>query len=438
MDYKSKVISVDEAIKLVKSDSHIVTGLGGSEGKDFLSNLHKIASNVENVTVTNCLPMSDFEFMHEEYADTFNVDGWFYTPIIRKVHKQGNAAFIPNHLHLAAIKRLKHVKPNIYVGSCSAVDKHGYVSLSLGNTYEKRMLEAADTVILESNPNFPRTFGDIAIHISEIDYIIESSYPAPILPSSEPNEKDIKIGKYISEYIKDGSCIQLGIGGIPNAVASMLYDKKDLGVHTEMITSEMAKLAKAGVITGKAKTLHKGKMVGTLVLGDEELYQYIDDNPSIMILDGNYVNDPKIIAKNDNQISINTALEIDLTGQVCSESIGSMQFSGTGGQSDTAVGAQDAKNGKSFIALYSTAMIRNKETGEKEEKSKIVAQLTKGAAVSLSRNDIDYVVTEYGVAELRGTNIKERVERLIAIAHPDYRDKLYNEAIRTGIIVERK
>ncbi len=438
MNYSSKVISAADAVKLVKSGDHIVTGLGGSEARDFLSELHTIAKDVKDVTVTNCLPMTDFEFMHGEYADVFNVDGWFYNPSMRKVHKQGNAAFIPNHLHLAAIKRLKHVKPTFYVGSSSAVDRHGYVSLSLGNTYEKRMLEAADVVILEANPNFPRTFGDISVHISEIDYIIESDYMPPVLPSGEPSENDMKIGEFISEYIEDGSCIQLGIGGIPNAVASMLYDKKDLGVHTEMITSEMAKLAKAGVITGKFKTLHKGQMVGTLILGDEELYDYIDDNPSIMIMDGNYVNDPKVIAQNDKQISINTALEVDLTGQVCSESIGSMQFSGTGGQADTAIGAQDSKDGKSFIALYSTAMVRNKETGEKERKSKIVTQLEKGAAVSLSRNDVDYVVTEYGVASLRGTNIKERVKRLIAIAHPDYREELYREALAAKIIVERK
>ncbi len=438
MDYSTKLITVDDAVKLVKSGDHIVTGLGGSEAKDFLTKLHTIASNVENVTVTNCLPQSDFEFMHEEYSHVFSVDGWFYTPLMRKVHKQGNASFIPNHLHLASVKRLSHIKPTFYVGSCSAVDKHGYVSLSLGNTYEKRMIDAADIVILEANPNFPRTFGDIAVHISEIDYIIESDYPVPVLTSGEPSEKDMKIGKFISDYIEDGSCIQLGIGGIPNAVAAMLYNKKDLGIHTEMITSEMAKLAKAGVITGKYKTIHKGQMVGTLVLGDQELYDYIDDNPSVMIFDGNYVNDPRIIAKNDNQISINTALEIDLTGQVCSESIGSMQFSGTGGQADTAIGAQDSKNGKSFIALYSTAMVKNKETGEREEKSKIVTQLEKGAAVSLSRNDVDYVVTEYGVAALRGTNIRERVERLIAIAHPDYREKLYKEALAAKIIVERK
>jgi len=428
-------ITLQEALDLVKNNDMIVTGLGAAEGQSFLSQLHTIAHRVDHVSVTNCLPMSHFPFLEEQYKHIFEVDGWFYSAALRKMHKQGNLSFIPNHLHLAGIKRLAHKKTNIYVGSCSAVDEHGYVSLSMSNTYEKRMMDAADIVILESNKHFPRTFGDVEVHVSDIDYMIEVDYLPPVLPEAEMNDKDKMIGSYIAEYIKDGDCIQFGIGGIPNAVANALMDKKELGVHTEMLTTGLMKLAKAGVVTGKNKTLHKGKMVATFVLGTQELYDFVNNNPSVMILDGNYVNDPAIIGLNDNQISINTTLEVDLTGQCCSESIGSTQFSGTGGQSDTAVGAQRAKNGKSFIALYSTAMVRNPETGEKEEISKIVAQLKAGAAVSLSRNDVDYVVTEYGVAALRGTNIKERVIRLINISHPRFREALLDEAKELGIIV---
>lgn len=434
MDYSNKIITAKEAVQLVKSHTEIVTGLGAGEGHDFLMNLHLMANQVENVTVTNCLPMSDFPFMHEEYKDVFNVDGWFYSPALRKAHKNGNISFIPNHLHLAGKRRLDHGKPYIYVGSASSVDKHGYVSLSTSNTYEKDILEAAEIVILEVNPNFPVTYGDLEVHIKDIDYIIESNYSIPILPEAPINEKDRAIGDFIAEYVQDGDCIQFGIGGIPNAVAEALMDKKDLGVHTEMLTTGLMKLAKNGNITGKNKTLHKGKMVCTFALGTEELYEFIDQNPAVLILDGNYVNNPYVIALNDNQISINTTMEIDVTGQCCSESIGSIQFSGTGGQADTAIGAQIAKNGKSFIALYSTANIRNKETGEREEISKIVPQLKPGAAVSLSRNDVDYVVTEYGVVNLRGTNIKERVERLISIAHPKFRDSILQEAKEIGII----
>lgn len=434
MDYSNKIITASEAVKLVKSNMEIVTGLGAGEGYEFLMNLHTVADQVENVTVTNCLPMSDFPFMKAEYKDVFNVDGWFYTPTLRKAHKNGNISFIPNHLHLAGSRRLDHGKPAIYVGSASSVDKHGFVSLSTSNTYEKRMLEAADIVILEVNPNFPFTNGDTEVHIKDIDYIIEANYPVPVLPDGEINEKDRAIGKFIADYVEDGDCIQIGIGGIPNAVAEALGDKKELGVHTEMLTTGIMKLAKKGIITNKQKTLHKGKMVCTLVMGTPELYEFIDQNPAVLVMDGKYVNDPYTISQNDNQISINTTMEIDVTGQCCSESIGSRQFSGTGGQADTAIGAQMARNGRAFIALYSTTTVKNPETGEREEISKIVAQLKPGAAVSLSRNDVDYVVTEYGAVNLRGANVKERVHRLVSIAHPKFRESILQDAKDLGLI----
>ena len=423
--YKDKVITPKQATQLVKDGYHIVTGLGASEGKLFMENLHE--TDATNVTVTNCLPMTGGQFMDEKYTDKFNIDGWFYCPRMRASHKNGNASFVPNHLHLAGAKRLAHVKPNIYVGAASMPDKHGFISLSLSNTYEKRMIDAADITILEINPNFPRTFGDVQIHYSEVDYLIEANYDAPTIPDGEPSEKDLKISEYILEYINDGDCLQFGIGAIPNAVAAGLTGKKDLGIHTEMLGTGLMKLAQAGAATGKLKNYHPGKIVTTFILGTKELYDFVDDNPSVMVLDGKYVNDPAVIGRNDNQISINTTIEIDLTGQCCSESIGHTQFSGTGGQADTVIGAQRAKNGKSFIALHSTAMVRGADN-ERVETSKIVATLKPGAIVSLSRNDVDFVVTEYGVAALRGTNVKERVQRLIAIAHPKFRDELMEQA----------
>ena len=253
------------------------------------------------------------------------------------------------------------------------------------------------------------------------------------MPDAPFSEKDAVIGKYIADMVPDGSCIQLGIGGIPNAVAEALKTKNDLGVHTEMLTTGMMKLAKMGVITGKYKQINKGKMVAAFAMGEPELYEFMDYNPSIAIMDGAWVNDPYVIAQNDNQVSINTTIEVDLTGQCASESLGSRQFSGTGGQADTAIGAQMSKNGKSIIALYSTVMVKDKD-GNRHEVSKIVPQLMAGATVSLSRNDVDRVVTEYGVAELRGTDIRERVERLIAIAHPKFREELHDDAVRVGIL----
>ena len=438
VDYKSKIITVQEALKLVKSDDQIVTGLGSSEGKAFLKELHTIADRVTNVTVNNCLPMDVYEFFANPiYAKNFGVDGWFYSPTLRKAHKQGNISFIPNNLHFAASKRFAHIKPNIYVGNGTYPDEHGFISLSLGNVYEKAAIEKADIVIIECNHNCPRTFGDVELHVNDVDYIIETDYAIPEIPDAEPNEKDLAIGRFIAEHINDGDCIQLGIGGIPNAVAKSLYGKKNLGIHTEMLTSEMVKLAKAGVINGKCKQIHKGQRVAAFAMGTREMYDYMDNNPSIAILNGGYVNDPYTIAQNDNQVSINTSLEVDVTGQCCSESLGSIQFSGTGGQSDTAIGAQKSRGGRSFIALYSTAMVKNPATGEREEVSKIVCQLKPGAAVSLSRNDLDYLVTEYGCVNLKGTTIRERVERIISIAHPKFREQLMEEAIKLGIIYPR-
>lgn len=431
----AKTITVKEAISFVKEGDHIVAGMAASEGREFFLHLHEVSTRLQHITIDNCLPMHPYEFMvNEKYSEHFTVNSWFFSGDIRKAFKNKNISFIPNQLHFAGVRRLDYVTPNIYIGNCTPPDKHGFVSLSLSNVYEKKVLEKADLVILEVNPNFPRTLGDLELHESEVDYFINTDYLPPILPDTDPNEKDKVIGKLIADKINDGDTIQLGIGGIPNAVAAALSNKKDLGVHTEMLTTGFMKLFRQGAVNNKKKTLHNGKMVAAFALGTMELYDFIDDNPGIMILDGNYVNDPYVIGLNDNQVSINTTIEVDLTGQCCSESIGTRQFSGTGGQTDTATGAQRAKNGRSFIALYSTAMVRNKETGIKEEKSKIVATLKPGAAVSLSRNDVDFIVTEYGVVRLRGTSIKERVKLLISVAHPKFRDELTQEAKKIGYI----
>ncbi|SUT89578.1 Propionyl-CoA:succinate CoA transferase [Acholeplasma oculi] len=433
--YKDKLITADEAVKLVKSNDHVVVGMTASEPQQFMHALHKIADNVEKVTVSSCLPILEAEFfMNPKYKETFNVGGWFYTNTLRKIHHQGNISFIPNHLHLAGKKRFQHMKPNIFAMSASMPDKHGFISLSVQNVYEIEAIELADIVIIEVNPNFPRTFGDNQVHISQVDYIIESNYPVPSIQNGEPNEKDLIIGKLIAKEIPDGACLQLGIGGIPNAVAASLMDKKNLGIHTEMFTNGMMDLIKAGVVNGMSKNYYKGRHVTAFAYGSKELYEFLDNNPSIYFMRGQEGNDPSIIGKNDNQVSINTTIEIDLTGQCASESIGHIQFSGTGGQSDTAVGAQNSKNGKSFITLYSTAWVTNKETNEKEEISKIVPFLKPGAAVSLSRNDVDYVVTEYGMVSLRGTTIHERAKLLISIAHPKFREQLTNEAKKLGYI----
>ena len=436
MNFENKYISVEKALSMVKSGDIIVTGLGAAEAGLFMENIHTIADRVRGVTIVNCNPTHSGKFYAPEYVDSFSVNGWFYAPPMRKAHAQGNMSYIPNHLHLAATKWLYRNKPNIFVASASMPDEHGNISLSTSNTYETRMLDAADLVILEANPNFPFTSGDLIVPMEKVDYLIAADYPVPVIPDVPSSDKDRIIGRTIAEFVPDGACIQLGIGGIPNAVAEFLKEKNDLGVHTEMITSKMVELMQMGVINNKYKQICTGKMVATFALGNQAVYDFMDHNPSVELRDGAWVNDPYVIAQNDNQISINTSLEVDLTGQCASESIGSRQFSGTGGQADTAIGAQMSKNGRSIIALYSTAMVKGPD-GERREVSKIVPQLQAGAAVSLSRNDVDLVITEYGVADLRGTTIRERVEGLIQIAHPKFRDSLWDQAVEVGILGRR-
>jgi acyl-CoA hydrolase len=428
-DYSSKKISVEGALALVKSGDNITVGLGGNEPQAFLKQLHTIANRVDNVTITNCLSTVDGDYIEEPYlSQAFFIDTWFITPALRKLRDTGHVSFIPNHLHIAAFKRNYNRKSNIMICSASMPEESGRIRFGCSNTYEEEIAKSADLVILEISPNVPHVFGDNYLEWEDIDYVIECDYALGTIPDVESNEKDMKIGKLISQLIHDGDCVQVGIGGIPNAVCEALKTKSDLGVHTEMMTTGIMELMRLGVINGKKKQVDIGKVVCAFALGNQEMYEFMDNNPDILIKNGALVNDPYVIAQNDNQVSINTTVEIDLTGQCCSESIGPMQISGTGGQADTAIGAQMSKNGRSVIALYSTALIKDTATGEKKTISKIVPMLRSGAAVSLSRNDVDWVVTEFGMTCLRGATIRERAERLIEIAHPDFRETLLEEA----------
>ena len=434
-DYSAKVITVEKALSLVKDGDHIVTGMAAAEAHDFFMDIHKIVDRgVKGVTVSNCLPMAEGKYLTDpDYIGKINVNAWFYTPQLRRNHAIDAVSYIPNHLHNAGWKRRQHIGTNIFICNASPPDKHGYMSISLSATYERAMRQNADLVILEINPNVPRAFGDVEVHINDVDYLIETNYPIPEVPDPEPTELDYKIGKLVSDEIRDGDCLQLGIGGMPNAIAKALYDKKDLGVHTEMLTSEMSKLFKAGVITGRRKKIQPEKMACTFIFGTRQMYDFVDDNPGVIVLSGEYMNDPYVIGLNDNQVSINSSVEVDVTGQCASESIGTKQISGTGGQVDTAIGAQNSKGGRSYICLYSTATVKDKD-GQPKKVSKIVPTLNQGAIVSLSRMDVDRVVTEYGIAELRGTNVRERVQRLVAIAHPDFREDIMRQAMDLNII----
>ncbi len=422
-EYNSKKISLQEGLSLLKSGYSLGTSENAIEPAGLLDNLHTLYGKVSGMTMLDGIMLKEHPFIVDpQYKGLVDTESIFLMGPARKGLKFGGVTHVPGDLHNVCKRWLEardnHI--NVFWGSASPMDDHGYMTMSLCLIHEKELLEAADIVILEVNPNIPTVYGDTEVHIRDVDYIIETDTPLPELPRSKPTEIEKTMGGYIASLVNDGDTIQLGIGGVPDAVAEELMDKHDLGIHTELITNSMVDLVEAGVVTGRKKTLHKGKMVSAFVMGDRRLYDFVDRNPSVMVMRGSYTNDPTVIAKNDNMVSINSALSVDLTGQCASEAIGTTQYSGTGGQVDTAVGALHAKNGRSIIAVHSTAKNGTIST--------ITPTLAPGSVVTLNRTNVDHVVTEYGIAYLRGRSIRQRIENLIAVAHPDFRGQLREEA----------
>ncbi len=429
--YADKLITADEAASKIKSGDDIVVAQCASEPQGCMSRFHTAAPRVRDARVFSVLTLKPYDFyMKPEMKGHFELASWFHAPGSRHALAAGagTVTYVPNMLHRAALDRLQVRKPDIFFGTCTPPDAKGFVSLSLGITYEKDILEAADTVVLEINRNLPRTFGDTHLHMNDVDWFVENDQEVPSLPSPAPDETELAIGSRIAELVDDGATLQLGIGGIPNAAALALKGKKDLGVHTEMMVDSMMELYEAGAITNKKKTLCKDKFVCTFAMGSSKLYDWLDDNPAVEFRRGAWVNDPAVIRQNSRMVSINTCLSVDLTGQVASESIGPVQYSGTGGQTDTAVGAKEAYDGlgKSIIACRSTA-----KTGTV---SAIVPRLAEGTAVTLHRANTDNVVTEFGIARLRGRTVRERAAALIAVAHPGFRAGLRAEARKLGYL----
>jgi len=424
-----KQISIQDAVGMIQSHHTIGTAMAASEPVGLLTELGKHKDRLEDVQVWVCLPLRKYDFvLNSEMAGHFFVENWFYGAPDREVHPGGRISYIPNNLHAAAKVRLEAADNHLDVfwGTATPPDERGYMSLSTCLVIEKMLIEAADLVILEINENLPLTLGDTQIHINEVDYLVENHVPIFELPSAPPAPWEQDIGGYIAELIEDGSTLQLGIGGIPNAITKFLLERRDLGIHTEMFTDGMVDLYQAGVITGKEKTLWKEKMVGAFALGSQKLYDFVDMNLGVEFQQGKVTNDPYIIAQNNKMISVNTALQVDINGQVCSQSIGPRHYSGTGGQLDTHRGAQMSPGGRGIIALRSTA--------KRGSISTIVPSLAEGAEITIPGQDVDTVVTEYGSARLRGLSVKDRMKALIGIAHPDFRSWIEDEAARLGIV----
>lgn len=316
-------------------------------------------------------------------------------------------------------KLFRSIRVDVAIINVSVPDEHGYCSFGVSVDYIKAAAEEAKIVIAEVNDKMPRTIGDSFIHVSKIDYIVKTSNDIVELNPPKIGELERAIGENCAKLVEDESTLQLGIGAIPDAVLLFLKDKKNLGLHSEMISDGVVELIESGVITNEAKTLHRGRSVITFLMGTKKLYDYVDNNPNIIVYPVDYVNDPRVIAQNDKMVSINSCIQVDLMGQVAADTIGLTQFSGVGGQVDFIRGAAMSKGGKSIIAMPSTA--------GHGKFSRIVPMLDEGAAVTTSRNDIHYVVTEFGIAELKGKTLRDRARNLINIAHPNFREELISE-----------
>jgi 4-hydroxybutyrate CoA-transferase len=421
--YKNRVTTASEAVKHIKSGDRVVVGHATGSPELLLKAMVENKAAYESVELVHMVSMGQSEYCLPENSPHFVHNSLFAGGTTRKAIHDGRAIYTASHF--SQIPRLftERILPvDVTVCMVSPPDEHGFCSFGISVDYTKPAAESSRTVIAEVTPHMPRTMGDSFIHISKIDHIVECDSRPIILKPQATTEIDEKIGQYCAELINDGDCLQLGIGGMPDCILRFLKDKKDLGIHTEMFSDGVVDLVKAGVVTCARKNFHPGKLVATFFMGTEKLYRFVHNNPMVQMFPVDYTNNPSNIAKNDNMVSINSSLQVDFAGQAASESIGYKQFSGTGGQADFVRGASWSRGGRSIIAFHSTA------AGDKI--SRIVPHLDEGSVVTTTRTDIHYVVTEYGIASLRGKSVPERAKALISIAHPNFREDLRREFTR--------
>lgn len=418
-EYEKRKVSAEEAVKHIKSGDRVVIGHAVGEPSFLVEAMVANASSYENVEIVHMVAMGKCEYAQPGMEKHFRHNAIFVGGNTRKAVEEGRADYTPCFFSEVPALFESKLPVDVVLMQLTPPDEHGYCSFGTSVDYTKPAAKHAKLRIAQINREMPRTMGDSFIHVSELDYIVE--HDAPIIELKPPVIGDVEreIGRHCASLVQDGDTIQLGIGAIPDAVLAFLKDKKDLGIHSEMFSDGVLDLFESGVINNSKKTLSPGKTVVTFLMGTKRLYDFVNDNPSIEMRPVDYVNDPRVIMLNDNMVSINSCVQVDLMGQVCSESVGNRQISGVGGQVDFVRGAAMSKNGRAIIAMPSTAA--------KGTISKIVANLDEGSAVTTSRNDVDYIVTEYGIAALKGKTLRERAEALINIAHPDFRPKLAEE-----------
>jgi len=427
--YRERRVTAGEAVRAIASGNRVFLTGNCSVPQQVMAALVTYAPELTDVEITQVLTVGDADYVSPEMEGHIRVNTLFVSHNVRKAVQEGRADFTP--AFLSEIPRLYRTELPIDVAliQVSPPDEHGFCSYGVEVGVTKTAAEVAKTVIAEVNPRMPRTLGDSFIHVSKIDHIVEVDYPLPEFRMGEPSDIQEQIGQLIGALIEDGSTLQMGIGGIPDAVLNYLDDKRDLGIHTELFSDGIIDLVDAGIINNEKKTLHPGKIIAGFLLGTQRLYDYVHDNPIVELHPSEYVNDPYRIAQNDKMVSINSAISVDLTGQVNADSMGHLLYSGVGGQVDFVRGAARSNGGKPIIALPATA--------KDDTISRIAWQLEPGSGVTTSRNDVHYVVTEYGVAYLFGKTLRERAQALIAIAHPDFREELEAKARELNLIPAR-
>lgn len=420
-------VAPDDVIAHVRTNGHVVVPLGNGEPVALLDALERAAAEerIEGVSVHQMHALHDRRYLHGAYGDRLRHVSYFLSPVTRPCYRAGTIDLVPNHFSEVYTHIQRRAHDPLVVACASPMDRHGYFSLGVSADYASSFIGRA-RFFLEVNSHMPRTFGRNQIHLSQVDGFIVNDAPLVEVPPAETTSRDRAIAALVAERIPDGACLQTGIGAIPNAIMAALSHHRDLGIHTELISDGLVDLIEQGVVTGVRKLHNRTKVVGTFALGTRRLYDFLHENTAIELWSARYVNDPRLLSRERNFVSINATLTVDLLGQCASETVGGSYYSSSGGQVDFARGAMYSEGGQGFIVLHST-------TGDGRI-SRIVPQLPAGEVVTNSKNTVDKVVTEFGVAELRSRTVRERAAALIAVAHPDHREHLQSEATRLGFL----
>ena len=419
--YQSRIGTPEAAMSLIKSRDSVYLHAGAATPQIFVDAFSKRVMQLEGVVISHILSLGDAKYITPEMAGHVRLNSLFTGANVREAVNAGRADWTPIFLsEIPGLYKKGHIPVDVAIIHVSPPDSHGFCSFGVSTDTTIAACKVAKTIVAMVNRQMPRVHGDNFIHASKLDFIVEADEQLFQAPKAILSERHMQIGKYIASLIEDGSTLQMGIGAIPDATLHYLKDKKNLGIHTEMFSDGVVELVEAGVINGEEKTLHPGKVVSSIVMGSQHVYDFIHENPFMEFHPTDYVNDPYIIAQNSKMVAINSSIEIDLTGQVCSDSMGRTNWSGIGGQVDFMRGASRSNGGVPIIAMPSTA--------KKGTQSRIVLDLKPGAAVTTSRGDVHYIITEFGIAHLHGKTLRQRAKALIEIAHPDFREELERQS----------